>query len=358
MDEMRMIQNLLDEAPPSAEVVAEGRRRLTARPRRGRWPLWGGLAVVGAAAAVTLAVALTGGPVRTVGPEPVRPMTARQVLLTAADKAAAAPVGRYWHTHVISSEGYHIAAGDYMIFGARMEIDQWLARSDKVSDVFRSRLAGATPQTPADRAAWRRAGSPAHWRVISNGAPIPQSVRPEAWETRTLSPARKRLEKRYEADEARRCATIPKACSSVPLGPERREALAHDPQALRRYLLQTAGKGGSGYLLNVVGGFLLDPSSPELRAAVFRVLAGEPGVHNLGTTRDSLGRPAIVLAGRTTQKADVYDNELLLDPSTYAPLGVQTVLVRGDGGRHIRPGAIVHSELYLAMGWTNTAYRG
>jgi hypothetical protein len=377
MDEMRMIRSLLEEAPPSAEVVAEGRRRLNPRPRSRR-RLWGGLAVAGAAAtAVVLAIGLTGGPASTGRPEPVRPTTARQVLLTAAEKAAAAPVGRYWHTHVISSEGYHIDKGDYMIFGARQEVDQWLARSDKDPDVFRSRFAGATPQTPADRAAWKRAGSPTHWRVLSNGDRIPQSAKSGAWDLRRLSPAAKRGERKLQADMAERCARHPKACPPAPPGPARREALAHDPKALRAYLLRAAGAGGSSYLLNVAGGFLLQPSSPELRAAVFRVLAAEPGVRDLGASRDPLGRPAIVLAARMTQNENLYDNELLLDPVTYVPLGVQTVLVHGNGGKRVppppgmpsiqsgglettgmKPGAITHSEIYVAMGWTDTAYGG
>ncbi|MGH3375428.1 MAG: CU044_5270 family protein [Actinoallomurus sp.] len=382
MDEMRMIKSFLDEAPPSGEVMEEGRRRLTggvphSRPRTRR-RLWGGLTVLGAAA-VALAVALMGGGVspsrRPV--EPVRTLTARQVLLTAADKAAAAPVGRYWHTHVISSEGYHIDHGDYMIFGARQEIDQWIARGDKDPDVFRSRFAGSTPQTAADHAAWQRAGSPASWRVLSNGDHIPQSAKSGAWDLRRASPADKREEKRFEAGMAKRCAAHPKACPPIPPGPKEREAMAHDPQALKRYLLGVAGMGGSSYLLTVAGGFLLDPSSPELRSAVFRVLADEPGVRSLGTARDPLGRPAIVLAGRTTQNKNVYDNELLLDPKTYVPLGVQTVLVHGNGGKRVaqpagrppiqsggletkgmKPGAVTHSEIYLAMGWTDTAYGG
>ena len=335
--------------------------------------------MLGAAATATaLAIGLTGGSPTHRPVEPVRPLTARQVLLTAAEKAAATPVGRYWHTHVISSEGYHIDRGDYMIFGARHEIDQWIGRSDKDGDVFRSRFAGATPQTAADRAAWKRAGSPKSWRVLSNGQYIPQSAKPDAWDLRRISPAEKRAEERFEAGMVKRCAKRPPgACPPPQPTTEQRNALARDPQALKQYLLKAAGQGGVSNLLTVSGNFLLDPSSPELRSAVFRVLADDPGVRNLGTARDPLGRPAIVLAGRMTQNENVYDNELLLDPATYVPLGTQTVLVKGNGGKRVppppdspplqsggletkgmKPGAITHSEIYVAMGWTNTAYGG
>lgn len=383
MDEIRMIRSFLDEAPPSDEVVAEGRRRLTAGPSRfpvrTRRRLWGGLTVLGAAAtAVALVIGLTGGTPPAKKEEPVRQMTARQILLTAAEKASAAPVGRYWHTHVIASEGYHIDHGDYMIFGARTEIDQWAARSDKDPDVFRVRDAAAAPQTAADRAAWKRVGSPKRWRVLSNGDHISQSAKPSAWDVRRLTPAMKQEQKRYDAGMAKRCAKRPPgACPPVPPTTEQRNAFARDPQGLKRYLLKAAGKGGPSNLLSVSGNFLLDPSSPELRSAVFRVLADVPGVRSLGTTRDPLGRPAIVLAARMTQNQNVYDNELLLDPVTYTPLGTQIVLVKGNGGRRVapppgqpalqsggletkgmKPGAIDHSEIYVTMAWTDSAYGG
>ncbi|GAA4484679.1 hypothetical protein GCM10023191_008150 [Actinoallomurus oryzae] len=381
MDEIRMIRSLLGEAPPSDEVVAEGRRRLAAhapaRSARTRRRLWGGLALVGAATAVAVAIGLTGGGPPATRRTEVRPLTARQILLTAADKAASTPVGRYWHTHVISSEGYHVDRGDYMIFGARHEIDQWIARSDKDPDVFRSRFAGAVPQTAADRAAWKKAGSPSTWRVLSNGQTIRQSARSHAWDLVRMTPAQKRGERRLEAKMAARCAKKPQACPPAQPTDAQREAMARDPEALKRYLLKAAGGGGSSYLLSVAGRFLLDPSSPQLRAAVFRVLADVPGVRSLGASRDSLGRPATVLAGRMTQNGNVYDSELLLDPVTYVPLGTQMVLVHGNGGRTVppspgmppaqsggletkgmKPGAITHSEIYLTMGWTNTAYGG
>jgi hypothetical protein len=383
MDEMGMIRSFLDEAPPSADVVEEGRRRLTAgaRPYRARTRrrLWGGLTGLGAVVtALALAIVLTGGSPTHRPVEPVRTTTARQVLLTAAEKAAAVPVGRYWHTHVISSEGYHIDRGDYMIFGARHEIDQWTARSDKDPDVFRSRFASARPQTAADRAAWRRAGSPATWRVLSDGGHISQTTRSGAWDLRRQTAAEKRAMKRRSAMLPHGCAREPsKDCLPGPPSARQRDALARDPQALRKYLFAATGQGGVSYVLDAAGTFLLNPSSPELRSAVFRVLADLPRVRNLGTARDPLGRPAIILATRTTQNANVYDHELLLDPETYVPLGTQTVLVKGDDAKRVppptgpppvqsagldtagmKPGAITHSEIYLAMGWTNTAYGG
>jgi hypothetical protein len=179
------------------------------------------------------------------------------------------------------------------------------------------------------------------------------------------------------AEGDRRCAAKPRACIPQPPSPEQRESLGRDPQGLKRYLLTAAGPGAGSNLLTAATTFLLGSFSPELRAAVFRVLADSTGVRELGTARDPLGRPAIVLAERTKSDGNVEDNELLLDPSTYTPLGTQVVLVKGNGGKPgppppgvpsipgvgketkgMKPGAITHSEIYVAMGWTNTAYGG
>src|ERR1700747_346406 len=56
MNELNMIRVLLDEAPPSAEVAAEGRRRLAAGPARRRPGARWGIAAVGLTAAAAAAI--------------------------------------------------------------------------------------------------------------------------------------------------------------------------------------------------------------------------------------------------------------------------------------------------------------
>ncbi len=60
MNELNLIRTLLAEAPPSAEVIAEGRRRIAGQPtRRRRAPVRWGLTGAGLVAAAAAAAAIT-----------------------------------------------------------------------------------------------------------------------------------------------------------------------------------------------------------------------------------------------------------------------------------------------------------
>ncbi|GAA4634046.1 hypothetical protein GCM10023196_074030 [Actinoallomurus vinaceus] len=366
MDDQRMIRSFLAEAPPSAEVIAEGRRRVLAqakprpRPRGTTFRLGlGGLGVATAAAATAVALTVSGGSPasRTM---PTTQLTAQQVLLAAAQKAASEPVGRYWHSHVIDGQAYHVAKGDYVITGARHEIDQWIARTDGDDDVFRSRFAGAIPQTSADRAAWQRAGSPSTWRVLSNGQYIAQTATPDKWDLVRTTPAQRKGYEKMLARARKECAAKPRICPAAQqITQAQREALPKDPSALRAYLLSPGGKGGPSAALTNAAHFLAKPGSPKLRAAVFRTLAGMQGIRNKGRTTDVRGRTATALAARSSDARGTFDVELLLRPGTYQVLGTETVLVSGRGAetQGMKPGTVFTQELFLEMGWANTAPR-
>lgn len=368
MDDLRMIRGFLEEAPPSAEVVAEGRRRLYTRrsPRPRRFSVRqsrAGLGVVAVAASFALTVTTALVLTVSTGDSPTsenapKELTSRQVLLSAAEKAAAEPTGRYWHTHVINGQAYHVTRGDYMITGARMEIEQWIARSDRDANVFRSRIAGAVPQTDADRVAWKRAGSPKSWRVLSNGQYIQQSATAQKWDLQRMSPAEKEGMKALLAHNKKECARNRRACPVVDRPTQaQREALADDPKALKKQLQGNSLVKGPDIMLENTGYFLDEPGSPKLRAAVFRVLADSSGIRNMGSVTDARGRAAIALVARGSHRAGDFDTQLLLEPGTYRVLGVQTVLVTGRGAETagVKPGTVYKQQLFLEMGWTNSA---
>src|SRR5262245_51632408 len=115
MDELQMVRRLLEEAPPSDEVVAEGRRRLLeagrpASPRpwvTARRGLALSLTAATAAAGLVLAALVAGGGGGSApeGGGPVATdLSSRTVLLAAAVRAeAAAPTsGAYWHVRSLS----------------------------------------------------------------------------------------------------------------------------------------------------------------------------------------------------------------------------------------------------------------
>lgn len=68
-------------------------------------------------------------------------------------------------------------------------------------------------------------------------------------------------------------------------------------------------------LFSPISQFLFLPTSPQLRAALFRVLADLPGVQLLGRQRDRLGRSGIAVA-LTQSGPDRVREELLFDPAT------------------------------------------
>ena len=113
MDEMLLVRQLLDEPPPSREVITSGRERVssqsagavpTTRRRRRRVGFGRALALglTGVAAAASLAVATLGfghASPQGAGPQTIQ-LSARNILLAAAITAESAPTsGAYWHVH-------------------------------------------------------------------------------------------------------------------------------------------------------------------------------------------------------------------------------------------------------------------
>jgi hypothetical protein len=108
----------------------------------------------------------------------------------------------------------------------------------------------------------------------------------------------------------------------------------------------------------IVRGLAETPTSAQLRAALYRVLATTPGIRLLGRTRDSIGRSGIALAVNV-QDAEL---EMIIDPTTGQLLQTsRTLLHRSKAyldGRQ-PPGLIVR-DTYLATGIvssTNTQVR-
>ena len=100
--------------------------------------------------------------------------------------------------------------------------------------------------------------------------------------------------------------------------------------------------------------FLYLPTSPQLRAALFRVLADLPGVQLLGDRRDRLGRTGIAVAVNDG-RPDRVREELLFDPSTSNLLQTQTVSV-GKSAPASTPGAPRNVTVPAGTVWQYTDF--
>jgi len=108
--------------------------------------------------------------------------------------------------------------------------------------------------------------------------------------------------------------------------------LPTEPRALERHLtdaIQPSGHGDQYDLwAHVVSLLQESPASPELRRALWQVLAAAPGTELLGTMTDSAGRPTTGIEADFSQEMRVRW-VLLIDPSDGSLLESQTY---SDGG--------------------------
>lgn len=360
MDDLKMVRDLYGEVPPAPQLEDKIRGRLAALGMErgdgratGRLRMGFGLGLVATAAAAAVGVATLGStsPAGQGNPAQGKPveLSAQSILLTAADKAAAEPVGRYWRLDVMAGQSYHVGPvnGGYTVVAYPREDVQWMARSESEPDVFYTGLnagdAGAHPLTAADKAAWKKAGSPSTWRVWSNDHYATLSMAPGAttgapsagWISHEIPPAAKKKKNVEEMKHASDPARLRELMSAY--------GTLHKASDADNRLTQ-----GFGFLTR-------QPAPPEVRAAAFQLLATVPGVRSIGTVQDATGRTGIGLAARdTAPDGTTFDEVIVLDQTTFRILGEQHVVVKPDGSsRGMRPGTILDNEVVLQVGWTN-----
>jgi hypothetical protein len=399
MNELNMIRALLDEAPPSAEVMAEGRRRIAAsatepgrraalrgvagpvtqpttglRPARGvvfrHRPARGfrhrtarrvavGAAAVGAAAALAFVTLVPHGapaarPRHSQAGE-LAGLPARGFLLTMAGKAAAASpsTGRYYcqqmemggrqlvgpddTTLQAPSGGGALAGYRYALFNKTM-IQSCYERPTKGAPYGTVEAAtqslGAKPASPADAAAWRRAGSPTSWI---------------AWYDRTvritLSPGRRYLAGPRNLTGARVSYT------TLPTNPAQLKAFFLDHQA-EFHETGTPSEILYNDALGAMDGG--SPTTPAVRAAAFRLMASLPGIRMKPNVQDPVGRTGTALI--LGQFGGPNLTLLIVDPATSAALCVEEVEVHPVN--YAAAGTVLDYTLFVSSGWTNTPRSG
>ncbi|CNF94342.1 Uncharacterised protein [Mycobacterium tuberculosis] len=361
MNDDRMIRALLLEDPPSAEVVAEGRRRMraggpAARRPVGRRPVFG---LAGVAAAVALAVGfatvLTGG--GTEGEAPRTDPNARRVLLAAAEHAMNEPAGRYWH--VVSEEGnvYRVGGADGYSVVAADTWDRWKARSGADPDVEYAKVApGAKPLTPKDAAAWTKAGSPQSMRVWADGHWLTLTTKDlgtAGWEKQVATPEQKKaaLAQHDPADIRKKCAANADRASECEFQmltlEQRLQRFGEEPERYKTLMLgDPAGTAAVDYLWKGLRLITLNPVPPRARSVVFRAMADVPGVKAIGKVKDAEGRTGIGLAMRDAAT----ETRVVLDPGTYRLMGFEVIAVNVPKRQ---PGDVLSYTTIASAGWSD-----
>jgi hypothetical protein len=387
MNELNMIRALLDEAPPSAEVIAEGRRRIAAsaiepgrpgarhriagpetRPAADLRPARAlgfrhrparvavGTAAAGAAAALAL-VALVphGAPAARPGHGqadelPGRP--AREFLLTMAVKAAAAggqSTGRWYCQQMESGQRMLVGADDttlqapweqgpaaslagyrYAIFGKYTVQSCFEPPTKGAPDGTMegaTQQLGAQPASPADAAAWRRAGSPASWI---------------AWYDKTarvtMAPGR-----RYLAGP-RNLTGAPFNYATLPTSPAQLKAyfLAHHPEFDNTGTQSEVVYDDTLSVMNA-------RSTPAVRAAAYRLLASLPDIRMKPDVQDPADQSGTAVwlsqAGPTLGLT-------IVNPATGTLLCTEDVAQQPVA--HVAAGTVIDYTLFVSSGWTNT----
>jgi hypothetical protein len=369
-------------------AVAAGRRRhVPGRPRYARRAAVAAVGTAAVAAAVAVA-AVPGGPTGTPaasgpGRAPVAPhsagpspLSANQILLAAAEKAARQPAtGARWQLHSIS--GFQaVTTGGYVV-DHRYDTQLWVPRSASEPTWRIMQDIGSRPATAADVQAWKRAGSPTSWTIPV--AKLTPAGRKAIAEKQRLAP--KEIIKSPKPETLSAAGHAPYAAredsngtagviTNKPRTLAELAALPTDPAKLRSWLqreISTAQRthGGTGQSMaaELFGeGMQIAmhlPVSPAVRAAAFRMLADLPGVRAVGEVRDPLGRLGIAVA-LPERNGDATDEfQLLIDPRTGSTLGYQFVITRPDPNNphSARVGQVNSYELAVDSGWTNATPR-
>ncbi|MGH3239555.1 MAG: hypothetical protein ACRDNL_04190, partial [Spirillospora sp.] len=309
----------------------------------------------------------------------------------AAVSAQKAPAGKYWHAETVVGDIYSVgktAANHYRV-DSRQGREMWTDRDGKrwsahleLPDV---------PLTVADRQKWRAAGSPT-WVSVPNPEGGGGTVELDMSQTsagRTPLPA---SAERFYGMTTRQIAelpTEPKALENVLLGlKDHWHAVSKDgaaPEPIRALKGQERVRA-----LTDVAGTLLStaPAPPDVRAAVFRMLAAQPGVKAEGRTTDPLGRTGTVvsLPLKTTtslglftapKQLGTYRRQFIVNPDTGILLAIRDLVAEpprgsrklppGDNGRlralkaedtpdrFHRPGELASYEAFAVTEWTDAA---
>jgi hypothetical protein len=312
--------------------------------------LVGGIAAVGAAAAVAAVVAFPGGkaaspihvaapgatPTRTAptpGPSASAP-TARAVLLASATVAARSPAtsGTYWY---VRERDFEPAIARVVgpkkrlsFFGATYaETEESWASQSRVRTIVDENLVFSFASA-ADRARWAAAGKP----PLSSAA----GLGPSGPVTSNDSMTTHWGVGSYQFSLAG-IRTLPTTANA--LGKTLRNMWAHEPD--KEGAVGFPDPTYAQYLVAWANSLLTAPSLPGTRAALYRLLAEQPGLSIVPGVTDPLGRVGVAIG-------DGGGDYLIIQPSTAELLAYTSHSVRAKSAMAASDGVSV----YELFGWS------
>jgi hypothetical protein len=299
MNELELIREFRSEVPyPDAVTTARAKAAVLPPPRRRtrrRWPF--ALAATAAAAVAAFVIVL----LQSGSPDSAAAAVLERTARTAAGQPATAPPrpGQFVYTKSRSlNETTSVTHGQAINTVADQTREAWIGPDG--SGRLRETSVGSRFMSDRDRQAWVAAGRPD-------------------------------LGGEFHSDERFGAGGLYFFDLSK---------LPTDADSLKKTIEQRKVEGGppgDAETFTIVGDMLRETyASPQLRAALYRVAAGLPGVELIGDVKDESGRTGTAV-GYSNDRAR---NDLIFDPKTSALLGERTV----------EHGKVVSWTVYLASG--------
>jgi hypothetical protein len=369
MDELQMVRDLFAEpAPPRPEVTAAARARLAPRYARSRVQRKVNIiAPLGAAAAVT-AVAVT------IASLPHGPVPGSQVT-SGPPQAGQLTSGTYWVQPGVVGNYLRVGQGsDQYVVLDKVGVHDWQAQPPRQPSPVIAQPLSVEPASAADEEAWRAAGSPAVWPDTGQDDSL---ASPQGFTDGFAGPLTAGVGKPTAGEiqygsggfyvfghwrSARQLLTLPAK-----------------PAALKQLLdaLYRSEGGGydsfAGYVLSQLPALMTLPVTVQFRSALERMLAGLPGVHELGTVSDVAGGRGVAFAvdgrysscgndisltsgsgTRPTFTSCGVQQILIVNPATWLPVAAElryTSLPPGQSWS--APDGLFSYELFSTGYWTN-----
>jgi hypothetical protein len=273
VDELESVRHLYGEPELDPSVKVRVRERVTAKSKSRPW--WKMTAAGLMAAAAVAAVTVPGLVQKAEAPAPVVALSGRSILIAAAGTAEAGPeTGHYWRVKKLYRQEFPVRVGRgenrYSLVHSWLD-EEWVTRDGRLWSASRS--LGARPATAADRAAWRRDGSPTTWRVQQDML-------------LSASPDKGRV--------SRDTGKVAFSMAGHEITFKQLRGLPTEPAALTGWVTKAVRETTDpidGVIADALSGLLWSkPTPPDVRGAAYRALADLPNVRYLGTAKDERGR--------------------------------------------------------------------